>query len=436
MDGLPFDAIPEVIVPEDVRKNPVAFLLQASIAHAPIFRRRTPPRQVRRYGPWQVYLIGPEANRFVLHAHRQDFLHAPGWRAYFGDNWNENLMYQDGDDHAASRRVMTPALGWSAIASYLPAMHAVILRRTSDWAERGVVDMRAEMRDLTFEVVAEALLGFAPTARVQALHEIRNALVHNTHPYGKGQYRKHAAEWRTRLNTALQEAIATRPHPAPESLISRLLAARDAGIMDNDHLLGHLHVLMEAGHTTTMETAAWSLGLLAAHPEWQDRAHEEALALEETPSLAALKSASLIASIITEAGRLRTPVDAAPRGTARDVTFAGYTIPQGTFVRLHLGASHRLPEVFHDPDVFDPSRFMPPRDEARRTPYGLVLFGGGPRICIGMPFAMIELAAMLAHVLRHYSLRAIPNLTPQNVHNTILLDDALPRGMPIAVQAR
>ena len=439
--ALPFDAIPEVVVPDDHRKNPVTYLLGAAVTAGPIFRRRTGPRQVRRYGPWQVYLVGPAANRFVLHTHRHLFAHAPGWRAFFGGMWNENLLYLDGATHAAHRRIMTPAFTAAHLAGYLAVMHTVVAERTHDWGTRASVEIRAEMRDLAFDVVARALLGFAPPARVAALHGLRDAVARNPHSYGKAAYWAHIATQRAALNAAITAAVATRLGTG-DDLLGMMAAARDApaGALDEEHFLGHIQVLLEAGHTTTMDTAMWALGLLATHPAYLARARAEVAGVVaeygDTHSLAALRAMPLLGHAIDEAGRLRTPVDTAPRGTTADVTFAGYAIPQGTFVRLHLGATHRLPAVFDAPNVFDPDRFAPPRHEDRRTPYGLVTFGGGPRICIGMQFAQIEIKALLAHLLLYFDIAPIADETPPNVYDPAILDDSLPRGLPLRFTAR
>src|SRR5205085_9676667 len=110
-----------------------------------------------------------------------------------------------------------------------------------------------------------------------------------------------------------------------------------------------------------------------------------------------------------EAGRLYPPVINVPRGVVKDFEFAGYRVPAGTSMRLALAASHRLPHIFTNPDLFDPDRFAPPREEDKRFPYALVTFGGGARICTGINFANIETKALAAHVLRTYQLEALEN---------------------------
>ena len=102
------------------------------------------------------------------------------------------------------------------------------------------------------------------------------------------------------------------------------------------------------------------------------------------------------------------PVANGPRGVLEDVEFNGYFLPKGTPVLYSIAGSHMIPSIFPHPETFDPDRFAPPREEHKKTPYALVGFGGGPRICIGINFAQIEIKAMVSHILRHYQLDLLP----------------------------
>ncbi len=433
----PFDEIPEVSVPAEARKNPVAYLLRAAISAGPIFRRRTPPRQVSRYGPWQVYLVGPEANRFVLLTQRTAFSHAQGWRAFFGGVWNDNLLYLDHAEHARQRRLMQPAFALAAVERHLPHTQRIVALHTRDWAERGIVEVRLAMRDLAFDVVAEVLLGLPPGEPIRELHRLRDALCRNPHPYGRERYWQHIQQARAALNACLLDLIERQAHL--DDLPAILLHARDGGELSDDYLLGHLQVMLEAGHTTTMDTATWVLGLLAAHPAMMRDAQSEVdtVLRDGAPlTLAKLNQMHLLGAIINEAARLRTPVDTAPRVAEQTVEFAGYTIPAGTFVRLHLGACHRLPAVFSNPDSFEPSRFEPPHVDATRSPYAFAPFGGGPRLCIGMSFALAEVKVLAAHVLSRFDIAAIRGVAPANVFDVSDCDDSLPAGLPLRVTPR
>ena len=105
------------------------------------------------------------------------------------------------------------------------------------------------------------------------------------------------------------------------------------------------------------------------------------------------------------------PVSNGPRGVVEDFDFAGYHVPAGTYVFYSIAASHLLPEVFERPAEFEPERFAAPREEQKRTPYSLVGFGGGPRVCIGINFAKVEIKALVSQALRRYELELVPDQT-------------------------
>jgi cytochrome P450 len=84
-------------------------------------------------------------------------------------------------------------------------------------------------------------------------------------------------------------------------------------------------------------------------------------------------------------------------------------------VRYSIAAGHRLPSIFAEPDRFDPDRFAPPREEDKKHPYALVTFGGGPRTCIGVNMAQVEVRALTAHVLRRYTISPDPQHRPVQV---------------------
>jgi sterol 14-demethylase len=102
-------------------------------------------------------------------------------------------------------------------------------------------------------------------------------------------------------------------------------------------------------------------------------------------------------------------------------------------VFLAIAAGHYLPNVFPEPQRFDPDRFLPPREEDKKNPYALATFGGGPRICLGINFAQVEVTALVAHVVRHFQLSTIAN-RPITQFGGII--QSLPQGIPIRVRPR
>ncbi|HUS14896.1 MAG TPA: cytochrome P450 [Chloroflexia bacterium] len=418
-------------------------MLQAQMAlkHGPIYK--WPISEGPEAGQEFVFMVGPEANRFVLHTHREHFSHALGWTPLVGESLGTGLLNMDDPEHARHRKMWNPAFAGPFMEGYLPVIQQVIAQRTTTWPAQGTVDVVNECREITFDAAAAALAGFRPGPEVDRLRELFYVLLHG--------FEIEVDSWDAfvaRYMGAQQELSATllgmiaarRAMPATEparDVLAMIVRARDEqgqGLTD-EQVLGHVNILLVAGHETTTTLGAWVLYLLATQPEQRARVEAELDGLLGAGNLPltveAVRGMKYLDQFIREAGRLYPPVVNVPRGVVRDFEFGGYTVPAGTGMRLALGAGHLLPTVFPDPERFDPDRFAPPRDEDKQ-PYALVTFGGGPRICIGINFAQIEVKALAAHVLRHYHLEAA---TQHGVHAGHW-NAFIPGGIPLHVTPR
>lgn len=409
----------------------------------PVFRR------VMEGGPFGrmdvVYLVGPEANRFVLHTHRQHFSHDQGWTPLIGEIMGRGLLNMDDPEHAWHRKMWNPAFTTAYMEAYLPLMQRIIAERTATWPERGEVDLYQEAREITFDVAASALAGVRRGPEADRLQQLFYALIVGDRT-GQDSYeanRERALHARAELNSMLLALIAER-RAAPEEdrpgdVLGLIVRARDENgqALSDEQVLGHLNVLLVAGHETTTVLGAYTLYHLATQPQERRRVEAELDTLlgDSTGpmSVEVARNLKVLDNFIRETGRLHPPVFTVPRGIVDDVEFGGYTLPQGTIARLALAACHRLPDVFADPDTFDPDRLAPPREEDKRTPYALVTFGGGPRLCIGINFANIEVKALAAHVLRNYQLEPVSSEPPVQVGFTATV---IPSGVPMRVRRR
>ena len=438
-----FDRMPTVGgVPADYAVEMPSFLARMAMEHGPVFRRPTPPDLQAVLGPWVVLMVGPEANRFVLQSHRHAFSHERGWTPILAGVFEQGILNTDGAAHDHDRKMMNPAFAVAYMNTYLPIMDRVIAGRTRDWAARGTVDLYEETRKITFDVAAEALVGIRAGPEVDRLRDLFYQLLYADFDAAASieEFYTRLAAVRRELDAMLLGLIARRRAAPTGDILGLLAQARDEEdkpFSDTD-LLGQLHILLVAGHETTTTLSAWLLYLLATHPGYLGRVREEldgALAeADGEVTLKALRATRALGHAIDEAGRLRSPVGYAPRGTVEDVVFGGYRIPAGTAVRLALAAGHRLPRVFADPDRFDPDRFAPPREEDKRTPYGLVTFGGGPRVCIGMSFAQLEIKAMAMRILRAYTLAPVEDRPIVHAYYSVVA--SLPDGLHVHVTPR
>jgi cytochrome P450 len=417
---------------------------RAAVEHGPILRHRAQggPQDGQDF----VFMVGPEANRFVLQTHREHFSHALGWTPLMGESMGIGLLNMDDPEHARHRKMWNPAFASASMATYLPILERVIAQRSATWVEQGMVDVYHEAREITFDVAACALAGFRIGAEVDRLRELFYVLLHGFEVGSQSweQFFERQMRARDELARMLLTLIAAR-RAAPggpsagRDVLSMIVHARDeeGQTLSDEQILAHLNILLVAGHETTTTLAAWVLYLLATRPEQRVRVQAELDALRAAAggalSLEALRSARMLDVFIREAGRLYSPVINVPRGVVRDFEFAGYSVPAGTQVRLALAAGHRLPHVFAAPESFDPDRFLPPREEDRRQPYALATFGGGPRVCIGINFAQVEVKALVAHVLPRYRLEPVEGRAPVHAGHWTA---TMPGGMWLRVAAQ
>jgi cytochrome P450 len=320
----------------------------------------------------------------------------------------------DPPEHTRHRALMNPAFTAGFMAAYLPLMQRIIAERTASWVERDEIDLMVEAREITFDVAAAALVGFRTGPQVDWLRERFYMLL-------RGPVADDDEDWdsffdrqlkvRDELRAKLLELIEERRSAPNSDVLGMLVSARDeqGNSLSAEQLLAHVNILLVAGHETTTTLGAWVLYLLSQHPTYAARVDAElGSELGGKPLTSdALHRLPILGAAIREAGRLQSPVLLLPRGVLRDFEFGGRFVQAGTPVFVAIAAGHRLASVFENPNRFEPDRFLPPREEDRRNPYALATFGGGPRICLGINFAQLEVMALSAHVRRHLSLRPV-----------------------------
>jgi cytochrome P450 len=187
-----------------------------------------------------------------------------------------------------------------------------------------------------------------------------------------------------------------------EDLLSRL--ASDPGFSD-DLIRDQMLTLFIAGHDTSTAALTWSLFLLASHPQVLARVKNEIEreAGKDIPCLAVVNRLDYLEMVIKESLRLYPPIHIGNRVAAKEILFQGYRIPEGTRVVYSIYLTHRHPGYWTRPDEFIPERFDNQLNP-KPVPYSYLPFGGGPRNCIGMAFAMVELKLVLARIFQKFDL--------------------------------
>src|SRR5262245_26278653 len=261
------EEMPSVTLPDDYQSNPGPFLARMYQEHGPIFRTRTD------WGGDVVYLVGPEANRFVLASSRLKFSHREGWGHFFGviETYGDGLLTMDGPKHDQHRRMMNPAFAISYMDRYLPLMNRIICARTATWLGRGEVDVFEEARKITFDVAAEALVGLQAGPEVDRFREIFFSLITlGSTAADENDYVMRLTGLQRELYDLLLPKIRQRREQPTDDVLGMLVRARDeqGNALSDEQLIAHTNILLVAGHETSTSLSAWLLYLLSQHPEY------------------------------------------------------------------------------------------------------------------------------------------------------------------------
>jgi cytochrome P450 len=213
------------------------------------------------------------------------------------------------------------------------------------------------------------------------------------------------------------EIARRRAHPdsGRRDILSLLVRARGAGgeEFSDREIRDQVMTLMFAGHDTSTSTLTFMLHELARHPEVVRRLHEEQDRVlgGASPTAEQLeKEMPYLEMVLDEVLRLYPPAWIGPRRAIAEYEFGGCTVPRDAYVNYCSWASHRLPEVFPEPEAFIPERFTPERKAA--LPRGAyVPFGGGSRICIGKRFGQTEVKLVATKLLQRLRMEALPGRT-------------------------
>lgn len=395
-----FEEIPSITLPGISLTNPGPFLASMYERLGPIFR-------TTYFGGNLVYLVGPEANRFVLLSSRTKFSYHEGWGKLFGvmDVYGNGLLTMEGEEHHQHRHMLNPAFAASYMHRYLPLMNTTIRERIAAWAVMDEVDLYQEARRITFDIAAKALVGFQTGPDLDRLRYLF------AHLLMQGM-RARVSRLKDELTSLLRSQIQKRRICPADDVLGLLVQAHDAegNPLSDEQIIAHINILLVAGHETSTSLSAWLLYLLSKHPDYTQRVlaeQDELLDTELDPTFETIKRMAVLDNALSEAERLYPPIPNGPRGVLEDFVFHGYLVPKGVHLLYAIAASHLIPSIFAEPTAFDPDRFDPPREEHKKVPYALVGFGGGPRLCIGINFAKVEIKVMASHILRRYHLELV-----------------------------
>lgn len=360
------------------------------------------------FGQKFIMLLGPDANQFVFQ-NRGDVFASSAWEYFLARFFHRGLMLLDFAEHKMHRRIMLEAFSNSALREYLGVLTPRIAAGLGAWQPGPRVRIFDNLKALTLDLASEVFLGHPPGAQATEL----NKAFLDTVQAATGIVRLPlpGTRWhagivgRKKLEAFFREELKTKRQSGGTDLFSRLCHAETAEgeRFSDDDIINHMIFVLMAAHDTSTITLTNMIYWLARHPEWQQRLREQSQALGvEQPSYEQLAELAEMSWVMKEALRLCAPVPGLPRKAVRDCVYKGYTIPAGSFVSISPWFSHTSPELWQQPEQFQPERFSDARAEDREHPFKWVPFGGGAHKCIGLHFGEMEVKAILHQLLLHF----------------------------------
>jgi cytochrome P450 len=369
--------------------------------------------RTRVLGETSITALGPEANELVLFDQNRLFSSTHGWGTILGRLFPRGLMLLDFDEHRLHRRALSVAFKSGPMKSYLGALDAGISQRVAQWRQRpGEMLFYPAMKQLTLDLAATSFLGAGIGPEVaditKAFIDMVAASIAPIRTPWPGTQMARGVKGRARIVAYFSEQIPLRRAKGGEDLFSQLCRAthEDGALLSDQDIVDHMSFLVMAAHDTLTSSLTSFIAALAADPKWQQKLREEVMALGLAPgeptSFDHLEAMPLAEMAFKEAMRLRPPVPSIPRRATRDFAFRGYQFPAGTLVGVNPLFTHHMPDVWPDPDRFDPMRFT---DEAQRERhrFAFVPFGGGAHMCLGLHFAYMQAKCFARHFLQNLS---------------------------------
>lgn len=398
-----------------------------------------------------VFVYGPELLRQVATGHsiyhRRQMLGPMAPRGeptarqrplrYFGTG----LFDLNDDLHRRHRRLMLPAFHRRRVEGYRDQMVARTEELLAAWRPDEVRDIHHELQGLSMAIATETLFGVDPAGlgarlgadiahSLETAFHVATALAPRDLP---GLPYRRLLDLTARIEAAIRGIIAAKRAAggSGDDVLAMLLEARDedGAALSEDDLVAHAELLFIAGHETSGNAMSWTLLLLAQHPQIAADLLDE---LEgelrgAPPTVEQLGRLPLLDRVVKESMRILPPVVWNSRVAAEDSELGGHHIPAHTEVHMSIYHTHHMAELYPQPERFNPARW-------EQREYGIfeyAPFSGGPRMCLGASFALMEIKLVLATLLQRVRLEPVPGTrVDRRVHATM----GPRRGLPMVVR--
>ncbi len=389
-------------------------------------------------GRRMVALFGPEAHEAVFRAPDSQLNPQDAYKI-MTPIFGKGMVYDAPADKMNEQlKMLLPALRDKRMRTYGEIILDEVEQSIASWGDEGELDFVDYCRVLTNFTSSACLIG--PEFRhgmsdefARVYHDLERGVtplsyIHNDLPLPSFRKRDRA---RVRMVEMIAGIVEQRRGSGRqgEDFLQTLMDAKykHGAPLSDDEITGMLLAAMFAGHHTSSVTTAWTLIELLSNPVHLDRVVDEldaqfgddGSASGRKVTFQTLRNLQETEYAVKEALRLHPPLFMLVRVVKEPFSFKGYHFPVDTWLIVSPTVSHQLPDVFAAPHRFDPQRFAPPREEDSRD-YAYIPFGGGRHKCMGNAFALLQVKAILAVLLRRFHFELAGDPVGSDFHGLVI----------------
>ncbi|MBU7582937.1 MAG: cytochrome P450 [Nostoc sp. TH1S01] len=391
-----------------------------------------------------VYFSHPQALEQIFTADPSYFEAGRGnqtLRFLLGDH---SLILLDGDRHQRQRQLLTPPFHGERMRAYGQAIREITQQVSNEWVIGKPFNIRASMQEITLRVILRVVFGVDEGPMFQQLRQLLTSTLDiMSSPVMSGSFffrflQKDWGAWSpwgkiTRQLSQIDQLIYTliqerraESGQNRQDILSLLISARyeDGQPMSDVELRDELMTMLVAGHETTASALTWAFYWLDRLPEVREKLLQELSSLGANPEPSNIAKLPYLTAVCQETLRIYPIVLTAFFRVAKSpIEIMGYKLPKGTRIIPSIYLAHHRPEVYPQPNLFKPERFL----ERQFSPYEYLPFGGGNRRCIGLAFAQYEMKIALATILSQFQVSLVNKRPVRPVRRGLTL--ASPAGM-------
>ena len=363
------------------------------------------------------------------------------------------LFTSEGARWKTQRRLAAPVFSVRNIEQFAPLMVDEadrLLKRWDGFPDEGQqISVQSEMAEVTLRIIMRAMYSKGrdepmPEDIADTVQKFVSVNVEFVDLFGLPKWIPRLSHlrlraYKKRLNDIAGSVISERRRSGENKndLLGLLMAAVDEDTgrgMTVAQLQDEVRSYIVAGYETTATTLTWVFYALLQHPEVEAKLHAEldSVLNGRLPELADLENLPYTLQVIQETMRVYTVVPSIAREANAADEIKGVRIPKNAVIQINIWYMHRDPKYWKDPEVFMPERFSPEHTSGRHR-FSYLPFSGGPRVCIGAKFSLLEAQLILASIAQRWRLRAAPDYVAHPVGQIVLQPQD---GFPVTLERR